>query len=54
MMSKLHFEMGGSGPAVVLLHSVGFDLTFLAPIADLNWLFRPSDAREQLGKELVP
>jgi len=30
----LHHKIKGSGPNVVLLHPVGLDLTFLAPVAD--------------------
>jgi 3-oxoadipate enol-lactonase len=33
MTAGLHYEIGGSGPAVVLVHPVGLDLTFLAPVA---------------------
>ena len=33
MAVKLHYEVGGKGPAVVLLHPVGLDGTFLEPIA---------------------
>lgn len=32
-MSKLNYEIVGHGPHVVLLHPVGLDLTFLAPLA---------------------
>lgn len=31
----LNYELGGSGPCVVLLHPVGLDLTFLAPVASI-------------------
>jgi 3-oxoadipate enol-lactonase len=31
----LNYELGGRGPCVVLLHPVGLDLTFLAPVADI-------------------
>jgi 3-oxoadipate enol-lactonase len=31
----LNYELGGRGPCVVLLHPVGLDLTFLAPLADI-------------------
>lgn len=34
MTKGLHYELGGRGPFVVLLHPVGLDLTFLAPVAD--------------------
>jgi 3-oxoadipate enol-lactonase len=30
--SKLNYEIGGAGPRVALLHPVGLDLTFLAPV----------------------
>jgi 3-oxoadipate enol-lactonase len=33
MTQSLHHEIVGSGPNVVLLHPVGLDLTFLAPVA---------------------
>ena len=33
MTESLHYEIVGSGPKVVLLHPVGLDLTFLAPVA---------------------
>jgi len=33
--SGLHHEIGGSGPRVVLLHPVGLDLTFVAPVAEI-------------------
>jgi 3-oxoadipate enol-lactonase len=33
MTVALHYEIGGSGPPVVLLHPVGVDLIFLAPVA---------------------
>ena len=33
MMAKLHYEIDGRGPHVALLHPVGLDLTFLAPVA---------------------
>jgi len=32
---ELNYELGGHGPCVVLLHPVGLDLTFLAPVADI-------------------
>ena len=35
MTSGLHHEIGGSGPRVALLHPVGLDLTFVAPIAEI-------------------
>jgi len=31
---RLHYEITGHGPHVVLLHPVGLDLTFLDPLAD--------------------
>jgi 3-oxoadipate enol-lactonase len=34
MTNGLNYELGGSGATVVLLHPVGLDLTFLAPVAD--------------------
>ncbi|HEY7231330.1 MAG TPA: alpha/beta fold hydrolase [Pseudolabrys sp.] len=34
-MSTLNYEIGGDGPRVALLHPVGLDLTFLAPVADI-------------------
>src|SRR6201992_1577749 len=34
MTNELNYELGGSGAPVVLLHPVGLDLTFLAPVAD--------------------
>ncbi len=33
--NELNHELGGHGPHVVLLHPVGLDLTFLAPVADI-------------------
>lgn len=33
--NELNYELGGRGPHVVLLHPVGLDLTFLAPVADI-------------------
>jgi 3-oxoadipate enol-lactonase len=33
MTKSLHYEIVGHGPQVVLLHPVGLDLTFLAPVA---------------------
>jgi 3-oxoadipate enol-lactonase len=33
--NELNYELGGHGPHVVLLHPVGLDLTFLAPVADI-------------------
>jgi 3-oxoadipate enol-lactonase len=33
--NELNYELGGQGPNVVLLHPVGLDLTFLAPVADI-------------------
>jgi 3-oxoadipate enol-lactonase len=33
--SGLHHEISGSGPRVVLLHPVGLDLTFVAPVAEI-------------------
>jgi hypothetical protein len=33
--NALNYELGGQGPSVVLLHPVGLDLTFLAPVADV-------------------
>jgi 3-oxoadipate enol-lactonase len=33
MTESLHYEIVGRGPKVVLLHPVGLDLTFLAPVA---------------------
>jgi 3-oxoadipate enol-lactonase len=33
MTIALNYELGGSGPCVVLLHPVGLDLTFLEPVA---------------------
>jgi 3-oxoadipate enol-lactonase len=33
MTTELNYELGGHGPCVVLLHPVGLDLTFLAPVA---------------------
>jgi 3-oxoadipate enol-lactonase len=33
MTESLHYEIIGSGPKVVLLHPVGLDLTFFAPVA---------------------
>lgn len=35
MSDALHYEIVGHGPHVVLLHPVGLDLTFLAPVADI-------------------
>jgi 3-oxoadipate enol-lactonase len=35
MTVKLHHEIVGHGPNVVLLHPVGLDLTFLTPVAEL-------------------
>ena len=35
MTNELHYELGGRGPSVVLLHPVGLDLTFLSPVADI-------------------
>jgi len=32
MTESLHYEIAGHGPKVVLLHPVGLDLTFLAPV----------------------
>ena len=34
MTNGLNYELGGRGPVVVLLHPVGLDLTFLAPVAE--------------------
>src|ERR1700735_5421816 len=34
MTIGLNYELGGRGPFVVLLHPVGLDLTFLAPVAN--------------------
>lgn len=31
--NALNYDLGGQGPSVVLLHPVGLDLTFLAPVA---------------------
>jgi 3-oxoadipate enol-lactonase len=33
MTVKLHHEIAGHGPRIALLHPVGLDLTFLAPVA---------------------
>jgi 3-oxoadipate enol-lactonase len=33
--NELKYQLGGHGPNVVLLHPVGLDLTFLAPVADI-------------------
>jgi 3-oxoadipate enol-lactonase len=33
--NDLNYELGGRGPSVALLHPVGLDLTFLAPVADI-------------------
>lgn len=33
--NALNHDLGGRGPSVVLLHPVGLDLTFLAPVADI-------------------
>jgi 3-oxoadipate enol-lactonase len=33
MTNELNYEIDGHGPLVVLLHPVGLDLTFLAPVA---------------------
>ena len=33
--NALNYELGGQGPSVVLLHPVGLDLTFLAPVANI-------------------
>jgi 3-oxoadipate enol-lactonase len=33
--SGLHHEIGGSGPRLALLHPVGLDLTFVAPVAEI-------------------
>ena len=33
--NELNFKLGGRGPPVALLHPVGLDLTFLAPVADI-------------------
>ena len=35
MTNGLNYELGGRGPFVVLLHPVGLDLTFLAPVAEI-------------------
>ncbi len=35
MTNGLNYDLGGRGPCVVLLHPVGLDLTFLAPVADI-------------------
>src|SRR5579872_5940220 len=35
MANELNYELAGHGPSVVLLHPVGLDLTFLAPVADI-------------------
>ena len=35
MTNGLNYDLGGRGPCVVLLHPVGLDLTFLAPLADI-------------------
>lgn len=35
MTNGLNYDLGGRGPSVVLLHPVGLDLTFLAPMADI-------------------
>ena len=31
----MHYEITGAGPRIALLHPVGLDLTFLAPVADI-------------------
>ena len=35
MTNGLNYEFRGCGPCVVLLHPVGLDLTFLAPVANI-------------------
>ena len=35
MTGKINYEVGGSGPRLVLLHPVGLDLTFLRSVAEI-------------------